>query len=183
MRVLGQVKETLILAEGETGLFLIDQHRAHERIIYEKLCHDRDRPMGDTQNLLEPVILELKPHQALLLDKRLTALDELGFGCERIGGRHFLVRAVPVAPTRESFVADLQYLLEEAASDDASWRGRLLASLSCRAAVRRSHALTTLEMAELVRDLAATDAPAVCPHGSPLILHLSGRFFERQFRW
>src|SRR5262249_38536701 len=183
MKVLGQLQETLILAEGEQGVFLIDQHRAHERIIYEKLRRSHDRSPADAQTLLEPVILELKPHQASVLDGRLSDLEELGFSCQRIGGRHFLVRGVPVAPGRESFLADLQFLLEEAASEDADWRSRLFASLSCRAAVRRHRPLTPLEMGELVRDLAETSAPAVCPHGSPLILHLSPRFLEKQFGW
>lgn len=93
------------------------------------------------------------------------------------------MRAVPSLPDGENFVASLQALLEVAASEDEGWRGRLLAALACRAAIRRQRSLEEAEMQALVRDLAATAAPAACPHGSPLVLHFSRGFLERQFGW
>ncbi|HVC33926.1 MAG TPA: DNA mismatch repair endonuclease MutL [Chloroflexota bacterium] len=183
MRVLGQVDGSLILAEAEPGLFLIDQHRAHERIIYEELVRRAGQGAMEAQALLEPVVLELKPHQAALLEERLTDLDALGFRCERIGRRAYLVRAVPAVPGRESFTANLDALLEDATSDADGWRGRLMTALACRSAIRRNHPLSELDMEELVRGLASTAAPAVCPHGSPLILHLGRDFLRKQFGW
>lgn len=182
MRVLAQVHESLILAEGERGVYLIDQHRAHERIIYEKLGRYEGGAVGG-QTILEPVVLELKPQQAALLEERLADLEEIGFVCQRIGGRDFLVRAVPLVPAQESIAVHLPLLLEEAAREGEGWRERLLASLACRTAIRRNRPLGMYEMERLVRDLAETSAPAVCPHGSPLIMHLSRGFLRRQFGW
>lgn len=183
LRILGQVQDSLILAEGEHGLFLIDQHRADERIIYEDLLRRGGADATGAQTLLEPVVVELKPHQAILLDERLSDLEGLGLSCQRIGGRDYLVRAVPAVPGRENVATNLDVLLEEAASEDEGWRERLMASLACRAAVRRNRPLSESEMKDLLRGLAATTAPAVCPHGSPLILHLSDGFLKKQFDW
>ncbi len=182
MRVLAQVHESLIVAEGERGVYLIDQHRAHERIIYEMLRRG-DGGGVSGQTLLEPVVLELKPHQAALLEERLADLEELGFVCQRIGGRDFLVRAVPLVTGQESVAVHLQFLLEEAAREGEGWQERVLASLACRTAVRRNRPLERSEMERLVRDLAETSAPAVCPHGSPLIMLFSRGFLRRQFDW
>jgi DNA mismatch repair protein MutL len=181
LRVLAQLHRSLILAEGTRGLFLIDQHRAHERVIYEKLLQRNGETRPEGQSLLEPVVLELKPHQAAVLEERLPYLEELGFNCQRFGGRDYLVRAVPSLPGREDLVAHLEPLLEEAASEDDGWRERLLASIACRAGVRRNREMEEAEMRELLHDLAGTSAPATCPHGSPLILEFSGSFLERQF--
>jgi DNA mismatch repair protein MutL len=177
----GQIQDSLILAEDARGLFLIDQHRAHERYIYESLL--RESVAREAQALLEPVVVELKPRQAILLERRRTELESLGIACERIGGHDFLVRSVPVLPGREDLVAQLPSLLDEAAVEDEGWRDRLVISLACRAAVRRNRALGPAELAELVVNLATTSAPAVCPHGSPLILHLSKGFLQKQFDW
>ncbi len=182
LRVRTQIHDTLIVAEGKHGIFLIDQHRAHERIIYERLRRSSEQGLGG-QTLLEPVVLELKPHQALVLEERLPNLEELGFSCQRIGGRDFLVRTVPLVPGPEDVAAHVQFLLEEAARESEDWREQLLASLACRTAIRRNQPLELPEMERLVRDLAETRAPAVCPHGSPLILHLSRGFLRRQFGW
>ncbi len=182
LHVLTQIHESLILAEGERGIFLIDQHRAHERIIYERLRRNGEHGVSG-QALLEPVVLELKPHQARVLEERLSNLEELGFSCQRIGGRDFLVRAVPLVPLQESMAVHIQFLLEEAAREGEGWREQLLASLACRAAIRRNRPLERSEMEHLIHDLAETSAPAICPHGSPLIMHLSRGFLQRQFDW
>ena len=180
-RVLAQLHDTLILVETPRGLLLVDQHRAHERVIYAVL---RERHgAASAQTLLEPVVLELTPVQAARLEERLGFLEELGFVCQRFGEREFLVRAVPSLPDAEELVGGLAELLEEAASDEDDWQHRLMTAVSCRAAVRRGRAMAEQEMAELLKRLAATDAPATCPHGSPLILELDGRFLERQFAW
>ena len=181
--VLGQVHESLILAEGKAGLYLIDQHRAHERIIFEQLRQRRSEDRLDAQTLLEPIVLELKPHQVSILERRLADLAELGFSCQHLGGRDFLVRSVPSVPSQEGFLAELPDVLEAATTEDEDWQDRLLTSLACRGAIRRNRPLTLSDMTALVQELATTAAPAVCPHGSPLIMHLSRRFLERQFNW
>lgn len=182
-RILGQVRQSLILAEGEHGLLLIDQHRAHERIIYERLLQREGSVGVEAQALLEPVVLELKPRQAAILEERLAHLEGLGLSCQRIGGRDYLVRAVPAIPGQANLVPYLNVLLEEAASDEENWRERLVVSLACRAALRRNRPLSDSDQRALVCDLASTTAPAVCPHGSPLILWLGSKFLEKQFGW
>lgn len=181
-RVLGQLQQSLILVEHDDGLLLIDQHRAHERILYETLRRDEGTGL-EAQTLLEPVVVELAPHQAERLDERLAMLDELGFQCQRIGGRAYLIQTVPLVPGQEQVVAQLASVIEEAAAPEDGWRERLLAALACRAAIRRHRPLDLPEMERLVRELARTSAPAVCPHGSPLILQLTRRFLERQLGW
>jgi DNA mismatch repair protein MutL len=185
VRVIAQVAGTLIVAEGPGGVLLIDQHRAHERVIYQRLRERTERPAagGQGQSLLEPTVLELSAGQAARLEERLPFLEALGFACQRFGEREYLVRAVPALPDAEELAGGLAELLEEAAGDADDWADRLMTALSCRAAVRRGRPLGEPEMRELVRQLAETAAPASCPHGSPVVLALSGGFLERQFRW
>ncbi|HEY3108400.1 MAG TPA: DNA mismatch repair endonuclease MutL [Chloroflexota bacterium] len=183
LRVVAQLKQTLILAEGQRGLYLIDQHRAHERIIYHQLLARLETATPEAQALLEPIVLELTPTQAAAVEERLEYLQGLGFDVQRFGKRDYLVRAVPALPDGENVALHLEELLAEAAGEGEGWRDRLLVSLACRAAVRRSRPLTDAAMGKLLTGLAATPTPASCPHGSPLILHFSGDFLERQFGW
>lgn len=185
-RSFSQLHDSLIVAETETGVFLVDQHRAHERVIYESLQGRAERAGYDAgaQTLLEPVVLELGPTQAAQLDDRLPLLHALGFDCQRFGGRDFLVRAVPaVVPPGEDVGALVQQLLEEASAPDDRWQDRLMARLACRAAVKRHSRLTEAEMRTLLDELATAASPAACPHGSPVVLHLTAEFLKRQFRW
>jgi DNA mismatch repair protein MutL len=179
-RGLAQVHRTLVLVEADPGLFLLDQHRAHERVIYERL---RASSAANTQALLEPMVLELKPHQAQQVLDRLPALQALGFDCQHFGGQDVLVRAIPAVEGGEDFVEDLPSLMLDAAGPEDRWRARLLASLACRAAVRRGRELEEPALRRLLANLAATSTPAACPHGSPVVLHFSGEFLRRQFRW
>jgi len=186
LRLRGQVQRTLILAEGPAGLYLIDQHRAHERVIYE---HLRQRygaapaPAYDVLVLPDPVLIELRPAQAHTLLPRLDELEALGFRCERFGAHQFLVRSAPAVPGVEGLATVLGGAIEEAGTEEGGWLDRLLVSLSCRAALRRGEPLSMPQMHELVGALTRTLLPAVCPHGSPLVLHLSVPFLGRQFRW
>ena len=179
-RSLQQIQHTLVLVESDIGLLLVDQHRAHERIIYERL---RAAQAPSSQVLLEPVVLELKPHQAAQLLERLDALQALGFDCQHFGGHDFLVRSVPAVAGGEELREAIPSLLIEAAGPDDRWQARLLVGVACRAAIRRGRELLAAEQRQLLEELAGTSAPAACPHGSPLILHFSGAFLRRQFRW
>ncbi|HLW03182.1 MAG TPA: DNA mismatch repair endonuclease MutL [Ktedonobacterales bacterium] len=221
---LAQIRQTLILAEdAQGGLYLIDQHRAHERILYEHLRHrlighpepiapqqerhyatisDEERPgnligrhedetnpaeealaSASGQLLLEPVVIELSTHQAAVLGERLPVLAALGFACERFGGHSFLMRSVPALAGGESLSAHLPALAAEAAEEEENWQDRFCAAVACHAALRRGAALSLGEQRELLANLRQTSAPAVCPHGSPLLLHYSQQFFIRQFDW
>jgi DNA mismatch repair protein MutL len=193
LRPLAQLQQAVILAEAPDGsLYLIDQHRAHERIIYE---HLRSKHVGvradegeewagtDSHLLLEPVIVELKRYQAELLEQRLPILRDLGLECERFGGRSFLVRSVPGGAGQEQLAGHIHELAELASEDSADWEDHLLIGLACRSALRRGRDLGTDEQRALITALAAVSAPAVCPHGSPILLHYSRTFLIDKFDW
>ncbi|HZS93514.1 MAG TPA: DNA mismatch repair endonuclease MutL [Chloroflexota bacterium] len=181
LQVVGQVRGSLIMAESRTGLYLIDQHRAHERAIYELLRRQQAQGRAG-QLLLEPLHIEVTPQQMARLEPRLGELATLGFSCEWFGGHSFLVRSVPVLPETGDLPGMVEDLLDLAA-DDTDWQHRILASVACRSATKRGRALTPAQCRELVELLAATETPAVCPHGSPIILHFDQRFLERQLDW
>jgi DNA mismatch repair protein MutL len=182
MQVVGQVHGSLILVEDERGLYLVDQHRAHERAIYELLCRRHlDGRAG--QLLLEPLHIELSDRQIAQLEPRLPELAALGFACEWFGGHSFLVRSVPVVPETADLTGVVEDLLDLATNDESDWQHRLLTSVACHAATKRGRSLTMAQCRELIDLLAGAESPAVCPHGSPIILHFSDRFLERQFDW
>ena len=189
LQLLGQVQDALLLCEGPAGLYLVDQHRAHERVLYERL---RARHAAAAPTRVEPIVLELRPAQAARLGARLPALAALGFVCEWFGGRSFLIRATPALDGEtddglprgaEALAGALGAVLDEATAEEGDWQDRLLISVACHSALRRGQALPPATMAALLTALDQTAAPAVCPHGSPLILHLSDTFLARQFRW
>ncbi|HEU0115024.1 MAG TPA: DNA mismatch repair protein MutL, partial [Thermomicrobiales bacterium] len=199
LQLVGQLQRRLLLLEGDAGLYLVDQHRAHERILFERLR--RTRPAGETAEpprpLADPIVLELRPAQVARFARRLDDLLALGFACDVFGGRAFLLRAAPPLPGVLADPADdalaglgepdalAAALLSLADDEDAAegWQERLLVQLSCRTAVRRGKALPAPAMRALVAALGQTQAPAVCPHGSPLLMHVSGDLLERQFGW
>ena len=180
LRLVGQLHNALIVAEDEQGSYLIDQHRAHERIIYEQfLAHDH----AERQALIEPAIVDLPAGAARRLAGRLDALAALGFDCEEFGAERFVLRAAPAGAEMAAIAGSLPDLLQEAALDRDDWRDRLLATLACRAAVRKGRPLSLEEARDLVTRLSAVRSPAVCPHGSPVLLYLAEPFLNRQFDW
>ncbi|GAC1434626.1 MAG: DNA mismatch repair endonuclease MutL [Ktedonobacteraceae bacterium] len=192
LRPLAQLQQAVILAEAPDGsLYLVDQHRAHERVIYEHLRHvyaggQQQAEAVEAHLLLEPVLVEMKRYQADLLEQRLPMLRGLGIECERFGGRSFLIRSVPSGENgegQEHLVAHLQELAEVAAEDSNDWEDHLLIGLSCRSAMRRGRELGSGEQLALLKALANVSAPAVCPHGSPILLHYSRTFLIDKFDW
>jgi DNA mismatch repair protein MutL len=182
MKVAGQVHGSLIVIEDAQGVYLVDQHRAHERAIYELLVRRHGEGRGG-QLLLEPLHIELTSRQVERLEPRLPELAALGFGCEWFGGRSFLIRSVPVIPETADLGLVVDDLLDMATEDGSDWQHRLLTSLACRSATRRGKPLTPAQGKELINLLADTASPAVCPHGSPVILQFSDHFLRRQFHW
>jgi len=193
LKLIGQHLNTVLLAEGRGGLYVVDQHRAHERIIYEQLAarHAATEADGDgdgtqggpsAQYLLEPIVMEVPPGRAEVIGDRLAALEALGFACERFGGHSFLIRSTPDVPDATQR-ATLEEVLEEASDQRDDWRERLLIRLACRSAIRRGRQLTLPEATNLLAQLSRAATPAVCPHGAPIVLHFGRRFLERQFVW
>ncbi|GER89231.1 hypothetical protein KDW_33930 [Dictyobacter vulcani] len=133
--------------------------------------------------LLEPVIIEMKRFEAELLEQRLPVLRGLGIECERFGGRSFVIRSVPAAEGSEQLAAHLQELAEIAAEDSTDWQDHLLIGLACRSALRRGRELGAGEQRTLLKALTSAAAPAVCPHGSPILLHYSRTFLIDKFDW
>jgi len=191
LSLVGQVQNRLILLEGAGGLYLVDQHRAHERVIYGALAAAHAGDVREPTALPEPLLIELSPAQAARLSARLATLVELGFEIEHFGGRTFLLRAAPSSPLgpvgawSDDPAATVLALADdgEYAGEGEAWRERLLERLACRSAIRRGRPLGRAEMRSLVEALGRSSAPAVCPHGSPLLLNVSESLLEREFRW
>ncbi len=197
---LGQFEQTLILARTPAGdLYLVDQHRAHERVLYDRLAggltpsptlptgEGEARSVGGEvsgQYLLDPVLVELTPRQAELLAPRVDELAALGIECQPFGGSVFLVRALPAVASAAADPRDLAGELARAASEDADdWLENVRASLACRTAIKRDTTLSPAEQLALLTDLCAASAPAVCPHGSPILLRYSREYLTRAFEW
>ncbi len=185
LRVVGQVGQAYIVAEGPEGLYLIDQHAAHERVLYEQFQTARAEARVPGQALLEPVAVELTLGQLATLQEQLPLLTELGFQMEPFGGPTMLVRAVPAALRDGDVARALVAILDEASVGSAPLaqerEARLIASVCKQAAVKAGQTLSLAEMQELIRGLEASSAPRTCPHGRPTMIHLSTVQLEREF--
>ena len=153
----------------------------HLRRTYAGAQPEHEEEWAESHLLLEPVMVELKRHEAELFEQRLPMLRGMGLECERFGGRSFLIRSVPGG--EEQLVEHLPELAHLAAEDSNDWQDRLLIALACRSAMRRGRVLGMDEQRSLITTLAATSAPAVCPHGSPILLHYSRAFLIDKFDW
>ncbi len=188
IRLLGQYRDSFLVAEGEEGLVLIDQHVAHERVRYERFLGRLETSEVSSQNLLTPVTFEATPDEAMLLSRSDDFLAEAGFVVSELSGRTFLVSATPpetpvssVLPALRDTLARLAALPEGSASSPALRREVLAASLACRGAITVNHRLAPAEAARLLADLAACRDPWTCPHGRPILLAFSHEELERRF--
>ncbi len=182
LRVLGQFLSGYIVAEGPDGLYLIDQHAAHERILFEQVKAQRSQQAVEVQGLLEPVSIEVEPRQEEILRSRYEDLGEFGFSIEPFGDRTYLVRAVPVLLHEKGWEGMLRELLSSLSGESAGdWAESVAASIACHAAVRAGQTLTDTEMRELVRQLEQTALPHTCPHGRPTMIRLSSGQLSREF--
>ena len=182
LRVVGQVMNCYIVAEGPDGLYIIDQHAAHERIRFEKVQQQRARRAVEVQGLLEPATFDVSPRQSEILLNCIAELAQFGFALEPFGERTFLVRAVPLMVAGDNWAAMLRELLDALSGETRSkWEERIVASIACHGAVRSGQALSDDEMRALVRQLEETANPHTCPHGRPTIIHLTRAQMEREF--
>jgi DNA mismatch repair protein MutL len=182
LRVLGQLASSYIVAEGPDGLYLIDQHAAHERILFEKIERQRAQREIEVQGLLEPMPLEVSPRQEAELWARYQELADFGFSIEPFGGKTFLVRAVPALVHDKDWVGMLRELLDSIAEGDKShWAEAVTSTMACHGAVRAGQTLSDTEMRELVRQLEQADTPQSCPHGRPTMIHLSYGQLKKDF--
>ena len=184
LRVLGQVANTFIVAEGPDGMYLIDQHAAHERVLFEEMCAARERQAECTcRACLEPALAELSPRQEEALLAHRETLAEHGFQLEPFGERAYRIGAIPAVLAGRDAAQALGELLDALAEETAEPSAdRVAATLACHAAVRAGQSLALEEMRELVRRLEQTEAPHTCPHGRPTTVHLSGSWLAQTFR-
>ncbi|MHB1132013.1 MAG: DNA mismatch repair endonuclease MutL [Chloroflexota bacterium] len=183
LRVIGQVGGAFVVAEGPSGLYLIDQHRAHERVLYDRLSQEERAGEPSAQLLLDPLPLELTPRQATVVETRLAELAQLGLRLEAFGERSYLVRAVPSFLKSNDLRAALLELVDELADETTAgdWHERALITLSCHGAVKAGQALALEEMRQLIMQLESSPLPQTCPHGAPTMVHLSQAQLEKEF--
>jgi DNA mismatch repair protein MutL len=185
LRVVGQVGATYIIAEGPEGLYLIDQHAAHERVLYEQLSAARLSAEVASQSLLEPLPVDLSPEAASVLEAHIEALGRLGFQLEPFGGTTLLVRAVPILALTAAPASILEDIGAALLAGDTPLGNTVedtIAREVCKgAAVKASQVMGRDEMEALVRGLEQCARPRTCPHGRPTMIHLSVAQLAREF--
>ncbi|HQU35048.1 MAG TPA: DNA mismatch repair endonuclease MutL [Anaerolineales bacterium] len=185
LRLIGQIGAAYLVAEGPDGLYLIDQHAAHERVLFEKLMAQREMKSIASQALLTPVAVTLPPQSTQLLMSQLPVLKYFGFDVEEFGPNTFQIRAMPVLFSGSDPSAALRALVEDFEEDEAPLKDevekKLAARVCKRMAVRAGMSLSNEEQRALLADLETCDSPRTCPHGRPTMIHLSVDVLERQF--
>ncbi|MDR0843238.1 MAG: DNA mismatch repair endonuclease MutL [Acidobacteriota bacterium] len=185
-RILGQIHDSYIVAADTHGLLIVDQHVAHERILYEKFASEIQGNRVQTQGLLIPLTLELTPPQMALLDRVLPELASNGFEVEPFGGGSILIRSVPAIAGDADSRALVSEILEgldegERGLDVEKIRDRIAIKAACHAAVKVNMPLGMEKMRWLLDELARTSVPINCPHGRPIVLRFSLYEIEKNF--
>ena len=195
LRVLGQAQSTYIVAEDASGVFLIDQHAAHERVKFEEIRAKRARQASESQPLLSTQMVDLTPQQQIVYSEGAQWFSDSGWDIEPFGGGSVLIRAVPqvlaerAATSASAAETALVRVLDDMSQSDSRrsdadtmpWSERLLATMACHAAVRAGDSLTSESCGEIVRLLQECEHPQSCPHGRPTMLLLTGEALEREF--
>lgn len=185
LRLVGQIGSTYIVAEGPDGLYLIDQHAAHERVLFEKLMAQHENKNIPSQALLAREVVTLPPQSAKALTEQLPFLNRFGFEVEEFGTNTFQVRAMPLLFSGGDPASALRALVEDFEEDESPLQAEVEAKLAARVckrlAVKGGQALTPEEQRSLLNDLEACQSPRTCPHGRPTMIHLSVDMLERQF--
>ncbi len=185
LRAVGQIGATYLVAEGPDGLYLVDQHAAHERVLFEALMHAYEQDQVERQSLLEPLVINLTPEQSDLLENQSEVLQHIGFDVEAFGQRTYRLRAIPAMFARADPERILRSVVEDFEEDETplakETEARLAARACKRAAIKAGQVLSLEEQQRLLRDLEGCAAPRTCPHGRPTMIHLSVDALERQF--
>jgi DNA mismatch repair protein MutL len=186
-RVVGQIEDTFIVAHTAEEVFFVDQHVAHERVLFERLRGDLERGALVSQELLFPLPLELAPARRRALERVQPELGRLGFAIEGFGGGAVLLRAVPSLLLRTEDLSRLADELAQELDDDGGHASspvldRLLAFVACRAAIKANQSLAPEEMARVLTDLAETATPYYCPHGRPIVSRIPLGEIKRELR-
>jgi DNA mismatch repair protein MutL len=190
LRPLGQLRDSFILATGEDGLWIIDQHVAHERILFEKILRDRQVEKVMRQRLLMPLLVELKASQMITFNQIAEELDRNGFEVEPFGPQTLAVKSSPVGLEGAELERALAEVIEQTSEDfeeDVNYhdltaiRTRIAASIACHSAIKINTPLDAVRMEWLLLELAKTSHPTNCPHGRPIALLYSWKEIQRAF--
>jgi DNA mismatch repair protein MutL len=185
LRVIGQAGTTYVIAEGPAGLYLIDQHAAHERILFEQFMREKDSAHIASQELLQALPLDLPVGMMGLIEENAQILASVGFSVEIFGPQSVLIRAVPVLVMQVDPAEALMAALGEIECGDmpleATAEQKLIARVCKQAAIKAGQALSHAEMQALIRQLEQCESPRTCPHGRPTMLHLSAEELAKQF--
>jgi DNA mismatch repair protein MutL len=183
LKVVGQLKLTYIVAEGPAGMFLVDQHAAHERVLFDRISQKNSEQESQSQPLLELVSVELSPSQGDTLQSNRESLENYGFQFEPFGDGSYLLRAVPAIFGETDPAKSLLDVLDMTAFEGLVRQKEdvTAASIACHGAIRAGKSLTEPEMAALLEQLEATPNPHTCPHGRPTMVHFSSNHMEREF--
>src|SRR6266567_3507896 len=187
LKPLGQLRESFILAVNYDGLWIIDQHVAHERVLFEKVLRERTRQQVESQRLLMPIVIELTPAQQAVFTEISEELQKNGFEAEPFGARSIAVKIAPAgveASEVEHMLHELldQFSREEQALNLEQIRGRIAASIACHAAIKVNMPLEQNKMEWLISELAKTECPMSCPHGRPVVLRYSLKDIQKAFK-
>ncbi len=187
LKPLGQLRESFILAVNEEGMWIVDQHVAHERVLFEKILRERETEGTQRQRLLMPVLIELLPHQMVLFARIADELERNGFEAEPFGPRSIAVKAAPPGLEGKELERMLVEVLEESVRESQTenldrLRTRIAASIACHAAIKVNMPLDTARMEWLLAELAKTAHPTNCPHGRPIALRYSWKDIQRAFQ-
>jgi DNA mismatch repair protein MutL len=169
-----------IIAAGENGLLVVDQHNAHERVLFDKYKEIDRLKIWPRKVLLIPSLLELSPSAAAGLEENAALFEELGFRAEAMGGRSYALKEYPdlfrEAEAKDVFLG----LLEEAGgAKPEDRRDRLLATMACKSAIKAGEPLTREKMGYLVEELFKTSQPALCPHGRPIVVRIEKSVIDK----
>jgi DNA mismatch repair protein MutL len=187
---MGQLRDSFILAAGEEGLWIIDQHVAHERVLFEKILRDRKVEHVQRQRLLMPLLVELKPWQMVVFAQIADELERNGFEVEPFGPQTLAVKAAPVGLEGASLERMLNEVIEQSSEapqepsvneDLTALRARIAASIACHSAIKINTPLDPKRMEWLLLELAKTEHPTSCPHGRPIALLYSWKDIQRAF--
>jgi DNA mismatch repair protein MutL len=180
-RVLGQYLDTYIVTSDEEGILIIDQHNAHERVLYEKYREIDKEKKWPRKLALLPLVFELSPSEILSFEQNQDMMEEIGFGVENMGGRSFALKEYPDIFKEEEAKKIFLSLLEEKEEEKVQERKKaMLATLACKTAVKAGQPLPYEKMSYLVEELFETSSPSICPHGRPVILKLDRKKIEKE---
>jgi DNA mismatch repair protein MutL len=187
LRPLGQIRNSFILAVNENGLWIVDQHVAHERVLFERVLKQRAAQMVESQRLLMPIVLELSLAQQAVFAEIADELEHNGFEAEPFGARSVAVKVAPAGVDAAAVESMLHELLDQISREEQSLnlekiRGRIAASIACHAAIKVNMPLAQNKMEWLLAELARTDHPMSCPHGRPVVLRYSVQDIQKAFK-